>query len=143
MENKAALTDQLQQDITGEFFRIVGLSPDGIVRKIFGPLLNKPTRRFAELAADFDYEISQNGISEASHIYLDRYANGFQASGDEGVPTTGSLIVVSNHPGTFDLFTVLSNIPLIALVLCISPFPLSAFQRTSFNALCLRSPFPQ
>ncbi|MEA3439910.1 MAG: hypothetical protein U9R58_06475 [Chloroflexota bacterium] len=123
MENRATLTDQLQHDITGEFLRIAGLSPDGVLRKIFGPLLNKPTRRFAELAADFDYEISQTCISEASRIYLDRYANGFQASGEEGVPSTGSLIVVSNHPGTFDLFTVLSNIPRDDIQFIISGVP--------------------
>jgi len=121
--NNSELVDQIQSDITGEFFRIVGRSPDGTLRAVFGPLLHKPTRRFAEFFAEFDQLVADEGIGIASNRLLDKFTLGFKISGSEAVPSRGSLVVVSNHPGTFDLFTLLANLPRQDVKVIISGVP--------------------
>ena len=130
-DDKKAEYRQLQQTITGEFFRIAGFDPDGVVRKIFGPLLWIPTSRFARLAVDFDYETAKNGINQASGRYLEKYTQGTEASGVENIPKEGPLIITSNHPGTFDAFTILSNTPRQDIKFIISGVP---FLRSLPNA---------
>lgn len=123
MENNKELVDQIQRDITGEFFRIVGLAPDGIFRKLVGPILYRPTRHFAELAAQYDQLVLEMGITAASLQYLERFTLGWKESGASLVPRQGSLVLVSNHPGTFDLFTVLANLPRKDIKVIISGVP--------------------
>lgn len=109
MSEQNAQYVRLQQTMTDEFFRIAGLPPTGILRRLLGPLIWLPTRRFAKLAVDFDNEIAQYGMNEAAARYLMNYTNGSQVHGAEKIPKDGPLIITSNHPGTFDLFTVLSS----------------------------------
>ena len=115
--------DLVQQALVGEFFRIMGFSPDGLVRKLFGRLLGSPTRRFSQMAVEFDQVVADRGISEASRIFLNRLVEGFSFKTSVLIPEKGGLIVVSNHPGTFDLFCVLSCIPRNDIKFIISGVP--------------------
>jgi len=114
---------ELQRTITDEFFRIAGFSPKGLIRRLLGPLLWLPTKRFAILATEFDDRLIEEGISRASREFVHHYSNGSKAIGVENIPEKGPLILAANHPGTLDLFTVLSNIPRDDIRLIISGVP--------------------
>jgi len=114
---------KLQRTITDEFFRISGFSPRGVIRRLLGPLLWLPTKRFAILATEFDERLTKVGIRMASGEFVLRYSNGSQAVGVDNIPEDGPLILAANHPGTLDLFTVLSNIPRDDIRLIISGVP--------------------
>lgn len=113
----------LQDSLTGEFFRVAGFKPDGLIRKVFGTIIHKPTSRFSQLAIEFENEIEQRGLSKTSSIFLERYANGSLSTGEEKIPGAGPLIIASNHPGTFDLFTIVSRVPRDDIKFIISGVP--------------------
>jgi len=123
MSEKTAQYAQLQQTITDEFFRIAGFSPRGFLRRLFGPLLWLPTRKFAKLGVDFDNQVAEYGMGETSRRFLQHWANVSQAHGAEKIPKEGPLIITSNHPGTFDAFSVMSNMQRDDFKLIISGVP--------------------
>ena len=67
--------------------------------------------RFADLAAEFDQAVAQVGLASAIRPYYSRFAEKVTVTGMETLPATGPLLVVSNHPGAYDLFLILSNLP--------------------------------
>jgi hypothetical protein len=92
-------------------FKAVGLMPCGTARRLFGWILRTPTQRFAELAAVFDAHIAEHGLRSASQAYLPNYVGAVQVRGAEHIPEHGPLVIVSNHPGTYDGFIILANLP--------------------------------
>jgi len=123
MGDKRADYRVLQDNLTGEFFRVAGFNPNGLIRKVFGPVIHKPTSRFSQLAIEFENEVELHGLSETSSNYLERFASGSTSSGEEKIPGSGPLIIASNHPGTFDLFTIASRVPRDDIKLIISGVP--------------------
>ena len=113
----------VQHALVGEFFRIIGLPPEGRIRLLFGPIINRPTRRFSELIVEFDRGVAEWGITAASRDILDRFTEGSSSRLANFMPTSGGLIVVSNHPGTFDFFTVMSRLPREDIKFLISGVP--------------------
>lgn len=123
MGEKRADYRVLQDTLTGEFFRIAGFNPDGFIRMVFEPIIKKPTSRFSKLAIEFENEVEQQGLPETTKIFLERFANGSSSNGEEYIPSEGPLIIVSNHPGTFDFFSIVSRIPRDDIRLIISGVP--------------------
>jgi hypothetical protein len=123
MTDQLSLYEQVQSTLTGEMFRILGLDPQGLMRKVFGPLLWLPTDRFARLAVEFNDMVADFGMVETARRYLVRYSQGYEITDNALIPTQGPLIIASNHPGTFDLFTVLAGLPRDDVRLIISGVP--------------------
>jgi Acyltransferase len=103
--------EELREKITDEIFKAVGLSPSGLVHKLLGGVLRTPTQRFAELASGFDGHIAQHGLRSASQVYLPYFVKSVQVHGAENIPEQGPLVIVSNHPGTYDALIILANAP--------------------------------
>jgi hypothetical protein len=103
--------EELRETITDEVFKAVGLSPSGLSRRMFGSVLRKPTQRFAELVAGFDAHLAEHGLRSASQAYLPYFVKDVRVRGAESIPERGPLVIVSNHPGTFDGLIVLANLP--------------------------------
>lgn len=74
-------------------------------------LFFKPARKFAQQMAEFDTLVGQVGLSEASCRFLQRhYIRDLRLHGREHLPTSGPVLVLSNHPGMTD------NVSLFAAV---------------------------
>lgn len=113
----------VQYALIGEFFRIIGLPPEGRIRRLLEPIIKRPTRRFSELIVEFDRGVAERGITAASREILDRFTEGSSSKLANFMPGSGGLIVVSNHPGTFDFFTVMSRLPREDIKFLISGVP--------------------
>ena len=74
-------------------------------------LFFKPARKFAQQMVEFDTLVGQVGLSEASCRFLQRhYIQDLRVHGRENMPTSGPVLVLSNHPGMTD------NVSLFAAV---------------------------
>jgi 1-acyl-sn-glycerol-3-phosphate acyltransferase len=67
--------------------------------------------RFTDLAAEFDGRVAQVGLPAAIRPYIPRFTSRFMALGAAHVPDSGPALLVSNHPGAYDLFGILSQLP--------------------------------
>src|SRR5512140_1665430 len=97
-----AQAQALQQRITDEIFLALGSSKTGRLRRAFGWLFDLPTRRFARMFAAADDEIGRSGMSGGCRSLLPEFSIRLQQRGAESLPSQGPLLVVSNHPGTYD-----------------------------------------
>lgn len=89
----------------------MGFSATGWQRRWLWPIFWLPAHLFASFAADFDRRVAAEGLVATASHYLPRFVEGVEAHGLEQIPSEGPLLVVSNHPGTFDGFAILSNLP--------------------------------
>ena len=106
-----SLSRQLQRDITGEIYKAIRCPEVKIIREAIRSLVNSPTRRFAEVMADFDRVIKEKGLRQACVHLLKKLTDNITSINEEIIPTNGPTIVASNHPGTYDGITILSRLP--------------------------------
>jgi hypothetical protein len=94
-----------------DFLAAFGLENLRRGRKLVEALCWLPARRFANQMADFDRRVGEEGLHLASLRTLEGYASGLEILGDEHIPTSGPLLVLSNHPGMTDTLVLFSSLP--------------------------------
>jgi Acyltransferase len=105
-----ANADDLTRFIIDEILIALKQPPHGIARRILGPLLKLPARRFATLMAEVDRRAAQNGLVAAAQWLLTQIVTGLDARGTEHIPRSGPLLVASNHPGAYDIVALIASI---------------------------------
>lgn len=111
MSIPAEQVEELRNTITDEVFKAVGLSPQGWIRRILGGAVHTPAQRFSELAAGFDAHLEEHGLRSACQTYLPFFVKEPCTRGVEHIPEQGPLVIVSNHPGTYDGLIILASLP--------------------------------
>jgi hypothetical protein len=109
-EPRYANADDLTRFIIDEILIALKQPPHGIARRLIGPLLKLPARRFAVLMAEVDRRVAQNGIVAAAQWLLTQIVTGLDARGTKNVPTSGAVLVASNHPGAYDIAALIASI---------------------------------
>jgi len=100
----------LSESLITEIFNALGLSRTGWARRSFGPLFRKATDRLSEIGMTFDRLVQREGFTRAAGWALTNWCTGVTARGIEQVPPRGPLLVVSNHPGTYDALVICSQL---------------------------------
>ena len=132
MDPNQAQVDTIKETITDEIFYALGLSRSGWSRRVFGTIFRRPASRFAELAVSFDNTVSEQGLCQASRLYIPQFIESVQVSGKENIPANGPLLITTNHPGTYDGFLITANLPRDDIKLIISGVPfVQSFPATS------------
>jgi len=90
-----------------------------LLRIIAGPSVT----RFAEIAATFDDYVKSFGFNEAMRQITPYFVSGIRVHGEETIPTEGPLLVISNHPGTYDSIAISAALPRNDLKIVASGFP--------------------
>ena len=91
--------------------KVLGLPARGPLRCPADWLLHIPAQRFAELGAGFDEQLARSGFAAAARWVLPHFVGEWQAYGVEQIPRQGPLLVVANHPGTYDVLVVAADLP--------------------------------
>lgn len=92
-----------------------------ILRKIF----IRPARRFAQQVLDFDRDVGQTNLAEASRQLMRKhYVKDVRVHGREHVPPTGPVLFLANHPGMADTISLFAaiNRPDLKIIALHRPF---------------------
>ena len=117
------LVARLQRDIKEEIFKAIKISKTFLLRNALNPLVNLPSRRFAELFASLDGIIKEKGIASAAQYALSQLSDKVVSNGEVFIPREGPLIIASNHPGTYDGLAIISHLPRNDAKLIVSGVP--------------------
>lgn len=93
----------LRRYIIDEVVWALGFKADSWQRKVLGPLFWWPANRFARIMADLDRRIASDGLTAAAQELVRPYVNEIDVRGAETIPATGPVLIVSNHPGAYDV----------------------------------------
>lgn len=83
----------------------------------------RSTTRFAEIAAIFDDYVGRLGFNEAMRQIMPYFISDIFVHGADAVPAEGPLLVISNHPGTYDSIAISAALPRNDLKIVASGFP--------------------
>ena len=111
VDQMAADPAALRGSVLHEFFWLLGMPEESLLRRSVQPVLATVVGRFTDLAAEFDQRVARAGLPAAVHPYIPRFTRGITALGVEHVPDSGPVLLVSNHPGAYDLFAILAQLP--------------------------------
>jgi len=111
MDKNSHQINSLTRILSGELFKALGFRREGHLSKTLSPLVWKPIQRFSEIIVGFDNRVEKLGFQSASQWIMLNFAGEMIASGIETIPTSGPLIVASNHPGAYDSLVITSNLP--------------------------------
>jgi hypothetical protein len=96
-------------------------------------LFSLPTRRFAHLAAFEEPLVAEKGLAYAARMLLERLGIRHETRGQEHIPTSGPLIVASNHPGAVDIAVITAQMPRDDIRLIISDVPFTRILKNTSN----------
>ncbi|MCX6571697.1 MAG: hypothetical protein NT006_09835 [Candidatus Aminicenantes bacterium] len=100
-----------REKITDEICRALGFSPNGVARRLLGPLFRYPAGRFAGIIARADDEIRSSGLSGGARSILADFSLKPAVRGAESIPRDGPLLIASNHPGAYDSLAIMASVP--------------------------------
>ncbi len=88
-----------------------GLRPAGWYRPLLVVLLWLPARFLAGLLLRFEVCAAREGVVGAVWEILPRFVKGIRVRGLTHLPARGGLLIVSNHPGAYDLALLAACLP--------------------------------
>ncbi|MDH7512886.1 MAG: hypothetical protein QHH14_08070 [Clostridiales bacterium] len=97
--------------ITAEIIAALGFSPRGAARHLLGPLFRYPSRRISTIMWEYTRDAAETDIISATGRLLAQFVDGVEARGRENVPREGPVLIASNHPGAYDAFAIVSQLP--------------------------------
>lgn len=110
MNNQSTDPAAVRNAVLNEFFGLLGIAENhplyAALTRLLGPLFG----RFADVMAEFDAHVAHLGLPAAIRRLLSRFVDGVTAIGVDQVPATGPLLLVSNHPGAYDVFASLAQL---------------------------------
>ena len=115
---------QFQAVCRRDLASLSGLQKSRLGRFLLQTVLRSQLRRFADNMARFNMELVTLGLARASQSLCARYHGRVVAEGLDLVPSSGPLLLVSNHPGMFDTLGIFASLPRTDLRVVARPQPL-------------------
>ena len=103
--------NELRLSLIDEIIKSVGLPRTPFWRKVFSPIFWLPTDRFSRFGSNFDALVAKSGFNKAINNALTFFVGDVEVHGGNNIPKTGPLLVVSNHPGTYDSVVIAAHLP--------------------------------
>jgi len=114
----------LRNLILDDLFKDFNSSSRIWLRKLMEPFIWTSVNRFAKIAAGFDQYVGQFGFQEGMRHILPYFVRNVSICGEDKIPKEGPLLVLSNHPGTYDSIAIAAAIPRSDLSIVAENFPL-------------------
>ena len=123
MKNDSAKISALRQRIREETYKALGMTRSRFLRILAHPLIALPTHRFAAVGTYFDHQVAISNFCEAARRILPTFISKLAIVGQENIPTTGPLLITSNHPGISDALVIAASIPRDDLKIVVGDIP--------------------
>jgi hypothetical protein len=72
-------------------------------------LFKSTARKFAQMMLEFDANVAAQGLAQASHELLKKFARTVTVYGQDNIPA-GPVLALSNHPGTVDTLALFATL---------------------------------
>jgi len=116
------------KDVTDALFSqlmsVMGLMHPNWVTRCLYPFFFFPTRRMSRLLVDLDRNIAQYGWNVAINQFLLHFVTGVHLHGEKTIPRNGPLMVVCNHPASYDVVILAACIQRDDLKILASDIPI-------------------
>ncbi len=124
--------DTLIQVNIRDFLVAFGLEKLRRGRKVLETVCWLPAQRFASQMVEFDRQVGEQGLHQASQHTLKGYVSQIEIVGQQNIPASGPLLVLSNHPGMTDTLALFASLdrPDLRIIAAERPF-LSALSNVS------------
>jgi len=127
LETETGDVNVMTTRLVEEVINALGLSKTGFACRNFGWMFRPIARRLAVMLVPIDQDLGKYGSQVAARNFLPPFVNETKARGAESIPTSGPIIVASNHPGAYDSMALVSQIPRPDATFIISDIPLIKF----------------
>ena len=92
----------LEDSLIHELAKAMALPQTAQIRSFLRSFFGRAAQRFSKLALGLDQEIAQQGSMAGMRWLLPHFVAGCEARGEDFIPETGPLLIVSNHPASYD-----------------------------------------
>jgi hypothetical protein len=100
----------LSKLIITDLVQAIGLPKTKPFLSLFWFLFRIPVCRFVAIGLEFDQLVAEAGFPKASEWVLTHWCSRITARGSQGIPAEGPLLIVCNHPGTYDALIIFSQL---------------------------------
>lgn len=114
----------LRTKIIDEVVWALGFKAESWQRKLLGPIFWWPANRFARIITTLDRQIAEDGLEPAARNLIRPFVHGIDVRGAEDIPSTGPVLIVSNHPGAYDVACITASASREDLKIIASTVPL-------------------
>ena len=135
---------EMSEIVTLVLLNYLGLPTKGPIGSALRGAFRLPARRFSRLFVEMDNILGREGSRAAARWIVSRFFPALQVSGSEYLRKSGPLLIVANHPGTFDFFAVAASLPRDDLKIMARGYPFlralpSASQHMIFTELDIQA----
>lgn len=123
-DDAIAKTNALAGQVIDEIVRAFGFPQGGWQRHLLEPALRPLGRVFAQIALHFDQSIGLRGLGPAFGDLMAWAVQDAQVVGVNNIPASGPLLILSNHPGAYDVPLIATSLPRDDLKFISSTVPL-------------------
>jgi 1-acyl-sn-glycerol-3-phosphate acyltransferase len=105
------LVKTLRTSLLDDIFKDLANSRREWLAKLFRILAWPSATRFAEISAIFDDYVKRFGFNDAMRRIMPFFVTDLRVWGQSNVPKEGPLLIISNHPGTYDSIAISATLP--------------------------------